>query len=229
MKCLGVGILIFVSFLASIVITSAECGEYSKQYPIFTYASSESPEYGAVKAIDKDARTHWKSDANAKFPQWIQFDLGERKCIKEVELYFNKAYMPINYTIESSNDLDNWREISEEKSAVAGGYITNEIAENQARYLRIMINSGEKGIATLSEISVMGAKINEAFGYSVAGSISGVFRDNAPMLVGSPIPGSDPARKTTHGSNIKPKFKKINGKDYRLFSSDEIKIVPRVY
>src|SRR3989338_3626282 len=91
---------------------SQKCTDYKIISPINAIAQSTYGAYSALNAIDNDVLTNWYGDPNSRFPKWIYFDLGDKKCIHQIDLYAFKGDLPIVVDIQASQDAVLWTSIS---------------------------------------------------------------------------------------------------------------------
>ncbi|MEK6928452.1 MAG: discoidin domain-containing protein [Nanoarchaeota archaeon] len=199
--------LIFTIFLF-FPLVSAGCRGYEWSIPNNAAASSvESASYSVNKAIDNDARTHWKSKEEG-LPQWISFDLEKKRCVKGIETYIFSNYGPINATIQSSDDGEKWRKILD-ISMPGGERKQFNFREIPARYIRIYETSGNRTFGTLSEIKIQNASLDGQSVFVVPGSISGKTHNAPPVEISAEkvTRGKDPKRELVRNSKRKAKSK----------------------
>jgi hypothetical protein len=134
---------------------ATECGEVYFTTPKNAFSSSDHGKFSALDTLDFDADTHWFGDVEEPYPKWILFDLGERKCISEADIYIFKRDLPTTFDLQVSNDQVRWKTIGENITLTE---ITNAGIEfpatTLARYIRIYQTSGVRPFGTLSEIRV---------------------------------------------------------------------------
>ncbi len=135
------------------------CGDYELSYPEKAKASSTLPGYPAPNAIDGNFSTNWFGSPDEPYPKWIQFDLGEKQCIKGAELSINSLDVPISINLQVSDDGKSWRDISSQFSISDDFPYSLSFNETQARYFKVIENSGERNFGSLSDIKLNKAKI----------------------------------------------------------------------
>ncbi|MFD6431756.1 discoidin domain-containing protein [Streptomyces venezuelae] len=86
----------------------------------------------AAGAVDGKATTRWASDWSD--PQWLQVDLGSRQSFRHVQLNWETSYAKA-YTIQTSDDGQNWRTVHEAKDGNGG--IDDFDVDGTGRYVRI--------------------------------------------------------------------------------------------
>ena len=74
-------------------------------------------ELSPPKALDGNIKTRWSSDASD--PQWLMVDLGKKKAVEKIVLYWEAAYGKV-YQIQGSNDGKNWYILSTITDGSAG-------------------------------------------------------------------------------------------------------------
>ncbi|MBR2886560.1 MAG: S-layer homology domain-containing protein [Clostridia bacterium] len=89
---------------------------------------------GAPRMVDGDADTDWSvSSAN-----WVGFDLGEQKELREVKLIWFKGSERIAYfTIDVSDDGQTWRTVYTGESFMTPDFETYKFDTTKARYIRV--------------------------------------------------------------------------------------------
>lgn len=90
------------------------------------YASSEAfatedvdwqtDDYLAGRAVDGDDSTRWASAIFVDDPEWLAVDLGQSQPFDRIEL--NWEYWAADYTVEVSDDGENWRAVADATDAV---------------------------------------------------------------------------------------------------------------
>ena len=134
------------------------CGEFESIKPLNAEASSHSG-FPASNAIDNNMDTSWYG-LFGEYPKSIQFDLGEKKCIKAVDLYFYEWDIPINADIEVSNDGESWKKVISGRTFVFQRNVNVKMPETIiARYVRVQENSGSREYGGLDEISFRAAEL----------------------------------------------------------------------
>jgi len=90
-------------------------------------------EIDASKASDGDSETRWSSSWSD--PQWIYFDLGEKRKFNKVEIHWEAAFGS-DYRIEISDDAKKWESVH---TTEAGDGDLDEILfdDREARYIRV--------------------------------------------------------------------------------------------
>lgn len=201
MKILCISLL-FAVFLA-FPLASAGCGEYAWSIPNNAEASSiESTQYDVAKAIDNDARTHWKSKEEG-LPQWISFDLGKKRCVKGVESYVFSSYGPIKAIVQTSEDGKEWRNILD-INMPGGERKQFNFREAPARYMRIYEIEGTRRFGTLSEMKVNNASLEGERIFILPGSIRGKEHIAPPTEISAEkaIRGKDPRRELMRNQGV---------------------------
>lgn len=131
------------SFLTGKVIqdSSYYCGEYALVTPSSAQASSMlGSGFSAEKAIDNNTETRWVGNSSLPYPKWISFDLGEKKCIRGLEIYFATFDVPIKMNIEFSNDGSSWETAVLNWTVYEGGaYKSPSFEEKRARFVRLSL------------------------------------------------------------------------------------------
>ncbi len=158
-----------------------------------TYSAAGST---ADAAIDGREGTWWCA-SDGKFPQWIAFDMKEKKSFDTVKITMHKSASGATYTIEGSNDGKKWDELSKsDKETVNSNTLTRTLgSEYSYRYLRIRFDSVIGSWAAVAEVSAYlsdKAEVNEfpgelqTPGVTCTGAArytaAGMFRDNTPKL-----------------------------------------------
>ncbi|MFI5840055.1 discoidin domain-containing protein [Catenuloplanes sp. NPDC051500] len=100
--------------------------------PVF--ASTESAEVSAAKAVDGDMSTRWSSAYSA--PEWIMVDLGETWKISSVTLFWETAYGR-SYRVEVSADGKTWKSIYSTTSGEGGTVKAAARSGTTGRYVRL--------------------------------------------------------------------------------------------
>jgi hypothetical protein len=231
MKKRAIFVFVLVNFYTFLFLSfaGAKCGNYTETLPSKAFASSvESDNYLPEKAIDRTAVTHWKSNASEAFPQWIYFDLGEKKCVKGAELYVYRTFGPIKMDIQISDDEQIWRNVVSQWKVNGGNYTKKEFSEVPARYVRIYQTEGARGFGSLSEIRIMSAPIEGITLFNLPGSIRGTIPDKPLVSAGNVVLSSGSARgfiENSGGNAINkktkirdiPKISGVEGKAMQVF------------
>jgi hypothetical protein len=119
-------------------------------------ASSSSLGYLCSKAQDgnTDTISAWASETQDD-PQWIWFDLGDKKCISGVKIYVGTGYIDQVLNIEVSDNAIDWTPVATSFT------IENEVGPNQknfeevnARYIRLYFTDTPI-YASITEIEVL--------------------------------------------------------------------------
>ncbi|MEK6890249.1 MAG: discoidin domain-containing protein [Nanoarchaeota archaeon] len=135
------------------------CGDYSFESPEKAKASSTLSGYPASNTIDSNYSSHWFGESSEPYPKWIQFDLGEKQCIKGTELTVNQLDVPILLSLQISDDGQNWKDVKSDFSITDDFPYQIDFNESQARYLRVSEKAGSRNFGSLSEIKINKAKI----------------------------------------------------------------------
>ena len=93
---------------------------------------------------DPDPNSRWAAEV---MPQWIQFDLGAIKDINLIAISFYQwnAGRIYEYSIQISNDENNWNEIVSNASSSSQEWTFNEFSPIlSARYVRIICESNNQ-------------------------------------------------------------------------------------
>lgn len=98
-----------------------------------TASSQESPELNAPMAVDGNFATRWSSTFADN--QWLQLDLGYKRNVRGLEIYWETAYSD-EYEIAVSENKANWIVVYSTNSG-DGGYDNINFSERSARYIRI--------------------------------------------------------------------------------------------
>ncbi|MEK6927090.1 MAG: discoidin domain-containing protein [Nanoarchaeota archaeon] len=139
---------------------SDTCTIYDPVSPLNAISQNQHGSFSPINSIDFNVNTHWYGSPFEEFPKWIYFDLGEKKCINQFDLYFFKEELPINITIQASQDTLNWVSLMENLSFSQS--INKQISFPQivtARYIRIIELSSGRNYGSLSDIRFNVAKI----------------------------------------------------------------------
>lgn len=120
----------------------------------FSAAGSE-----ASAATDGREDTWWCA-SDGSFPQWIAFDMGEKKSFNTVTLKMHKSARGAAYTVEASDDGKNWVQLSSGGSEAAHGNTLKRVlgADYSYRYLRIRFDSVSGSWAAVAEASAYAAE-----------------------------------------------------------------------
>lgn len=175
---------------------SLNCGNYTYSSPIDAKASSiESGQYPAIKAIDGKETTHWKGDAKEQMPHWIYFDLGEKRCIKQLDLYIYRTYGPITMDIQISDDAKSWKTLLSKVQVPGGNNTKYSFAETSARFIRLYQTESPRNFGSLSEIKVLNAPLlNKGIITITPGTIRGTTPTAEPRKIINSTIGVDPRR-----------------------------------
>ena len=138
-------LILLAGFLIASFITQSAIARDEKLKITTVTASStyyNSPSYSPDKAIDGNEYTYWIGGMNMA-PWWIAFDIGkiekvDRIVIKWYNYYY---YIPQSYDIQISSDGVSWTNLFTGIQGVGG--TTGDIREikQEARYIRLYINS----------------------------------------------------------------------------------------
>lgn len=132
------------------------CGVYSRELPETAFASSAMGEYPALNAIDDNLDTKWYGSFELAYPKWIAFDLGEKKCIRAIDLYVYEWDLPITFDVHVSNDGITWNnllhDIKMETPREIGLAFPKPVI---AKFIRIYEKSGGRKFGSLEEIKIL--------------------------------------------------------------------------
>ena len=146
-------------------------------------SSSEDSSHAGSLAVDGDAATFWKTaraKGKNKLPsEWISADLGTSVSVGKVVLEWNDNYAT-SYTIQVSEDNQNWSTVFSESNGNGGNDTLNFTARN-ARYVKMVSSAWSSGSLRnwLDEIQV----------FAAGGS--------GPTPTPTPTPTSTPTQTTT--------------------------------
>ena len=94
-------------------------------------ASSETPDWPAANAVDRDPATQWTTSDNQSPGQWFQVDFGEKKIFNRIMIQSSQPEAstedgwvddyPRGYEIYVSDDGENWGE------TIASGIGSNDL------------------------------------------------------------------------------------------------------
>lgn len=121
---------------------------------ILTASSNETPETAAGFACDGDLFSRWSSEWCD--PQWLSIDLGARRSVSGITIFWETAYGR-SYTVEVSDDDTTWKTVAQQKDGVGG----DEFIGFQATLCRfIRITGTQRGTDwgySIREILIHGA------------------------------------------------------------------------
>lgn len=224
---MGIDRWAIVSFLVIVCISfvSANCVDYYWKKPMIAQASSFESGFGVEKAIDSDARTHWKSKEGS-YPHWISFDLVNDSCVKGIELFVFKSYGPISAMIQISGNGKDWINYSDKEIVIPNGTYRNfSFEEALTRYVRVYETSGVKEFGSLSEIRVLAGRINGSTVFINSWSIRGNRYLGEPKkadVVRQGMLGSNNVKLTSiGGDNL---INDISGKNHGIDMKEKISI-----
>ncbi len=101
-----------------------------------------------LRVIDGDVSTDWSVNG----PNWISFDFGSPKLLKEIKLkWYLGAERYAYYKVEVSDDKLNWKTVFDGQSQMSDDFETTTFAETTARYLRVFGNGNSNGTYTSIE------------------------------------------------------------------------------
>lgn len=102
--------------------------------------------------IDGDTSTAWGSEA----PAWVGFDLGKPRELREMKIIWSQGSARYAYfTIEVSNDYQNWTTVYDGQSFMTDEFETYEFEPVNARYIRLNGKGNSNNIwVTLCEMRV---------------------------------------------------------------------------
>ena len=137
------------------------CGEYSVITPVSANASSFlGPGFSADRAIDDNNLTRWVGNNSLPYPKWIAFDLGEKKCLNEINVYLAKIDVPIKMNVEVSEDGSTWSTVvSNWEVAQSDSYQAYTFNEKRARFVKITQTEGNNTYGALAEFKVKAAPL----------------------------------------------------------------------
>lgn len=141
--------------IKSVYNTSA-CGDYFAFSPVNAVSRSQFGAYSPLNAIDQDLLTRWYGNPRNAFPKWIYFDLGNKKCISQLDLYAFSEDLPITLKIQASHDTAIWTTIKDNVTLSSSSTPNILLPSNiKARYIRIVETSSAREYGSLSEIRLM--------------------------------------------------------------------------
>lgn len=131
MKKIGSRIFfVFLMFALSFSFVSAEDEFIS---PMDAWADSAySSTYAINNAFDGNTATGWFTKAYPTYPASISFDFGEDVVLSGLDLYIHLNYVPVVFSVYSSDDNDTWNLI-----------LSDETVENGAEYVRFDFDNNE--------------------------------------------------------------------------------------
>jgi len=84
--------------------------------------------------LDGDVNTSWANEG----PQWVGYDLGKSKPVREVQLFWNNQHKRTEtFDIQVSNDNENWTTVWEGESILSEKIESYTFDEVYARYVKI--------------------------------------------------------------------------------------------
>lgn len=92
--------------------------------------------------IDNNTSTYWQPNTTNS-GEWISFDTGQIQIISGCNIYFlnNTAYIPQNFTIQTSTDNSTWQNQVNITSKPSGGqWLLYTWSATYVRYIRIYLN-----------------------------------------------------------------------------------------
>ncbi len=168
--------ILFIAFLLLVLITipNPTFAEYTADLCTGGTASASSVFMGniAAHAFDNDFGpgsgagngTQWSSN-NGSFPEWIRYDFGSGKTIKQLRFYtcYDDLYKPFTWQFQGSNNGSAWTNIHTVSSTVLSlhtwyTYNTSDFTNNTAyRYYQILITASHTGnsYVDVEEIEMM--------------------------------------------------------------------------
>ncbi|MBN1384402.1 MAG: CotH kinase family protein [Elusimicrobia bacterium] len=144
-----------LTLLSVFIISSYAYGrEIAIRRAVASSTEKNNREVGPDKAFDGDMTTRWAS--NWADSQWIYFDLGERKSVALIKIYWEEAYTK-KYKVQVSDNASDWRTIFEEQDGDGGEDSVNTDLQ-QTRYIRIYcIKRGTEWGNSMYEFKVFAA------------------------------------------------------------------------
>lgn len=141
---------------------TAKCNNYIVSSPLNAIAQNEYSFYSALNAIDGELATHWFGSPNTDYPKWLYFDLGEKKCISEADLYAFSQDIPITGNLQASQDAVHWKtflsNITIKETSLTGIKFPQIIT---ARYIRWQETSSARSFGELTDIRFKMSDISE--------------------------------------------------------------------
>jgi F5/8 type C domain/Calcineurin-like phosphoesterase len=143
-------------------------------------ASGSQAGFPPSNALDNNLNTRW---SNSGIGSWIQLDLGTSKNICSIDIAWYKGNeRQNNFVISASNDGITFSNISSSKSsAITLSPEKYDIADTNARYLRITVNGNtQNSYASITEISIniISGPISSNFYIGAAGDWGSARNDN---------------------------------------------------
>ena len=100
---------------------------------VLTSSSDEAKETIARFACDGDLFSRWSSEWTD--PQWLSVDLGTRRSVSGITLFWETAYGR-SYSIDVSDDAMTWRTVAQQKDGAGGDEFVG-LQPVQCRFIRI--------------------------------------------------------------------------------------------
>jgi len=143
----------------SLIPIGQTCGSFELKTPVSAKANSVDPEFPASNAIDKDPFTDWFGESES-YPKIIELNLGSKKCISYVNLYFSKWDIPMKLDLEISNNGQDWDTVISDLEVSWPRMIHQDLPEiSIAKYIRLVETSGKREFGNLAEIEVKSANL----------------------------------------------------------------------
>lgn len=138
------------NFLAEVLQVPGPTQDFARLWAQAS-ASGATPGYPAMNAVDDSDNSLWVADSD-DLP-WIQLDLGTRRWVQRVKwLGANgnlvNASSPRDYEIQTSMDGVYWQTVVTHTGPIPV-YVGDEVINQQARYLRMLIISAGDGQGVL--------------------------------------------------------------------------------
>ena len=137
-------------------VSSSTCKNYHPISPVNAIARSQYGSYSPLNAIDNDLTTRWYGSPKYSYPRWIYFDLGNTKCISQLDLYEFSMDLPIRLKVQASHDTAVWITVKDNVTLSKTSTLNIEMPSNlTARYIRIVELSGPRPYGGLADIRFM--------------------------------------------------------------------------
>lgn len=108
-----------------------------------TASSHKDSMYVGNNITDLDNGTMWKAAENT-YPQSVSIDLGEKRSLSEIDIFFEYATAAYAYNVEVSTDNKNWTVFGSCKLSRPFNYPAKLKANAKAQYVKITITASEK-------------------------------------------------------------------------------------
>lgn len=139
---------------------SNTCLDYNSISPINAISQNQYGAYSAINTIDYNLDTRWYGSPYESFPKWIYFDLEEKKCVNQFDLYFFNEELPITLSLQASQDAFNWFDVTGNITINSSELSRQDFPKTlTARYIRITEYSSAREYGSLSDVRFNVAKI----------------------------------------------------------------------